>query len=121
MNKYIYFLFLLLASTLTQADNKISNNQFEGVFIGCLTLDSSSKKLQCLNNIHTLIKDKINTNVNYLNKRDRVYYLNTKALELKINQNKCHNSSTSSISIKKCSINYDLMALNYLSERYSND
>lgn len=77
-----------------------------------------TNRVKCLKNSHSLIKEEINKKITMLGERDKTHVLNTKALELNLQNNRCLGLSASQVTILECEIQADLTLLSYLELRY---
>lgn len=120
MKKTIALIFMtLLSSASVQADALPNKFQLSQMAHACFLIDADdNQKANCLNNTHQLVKKTINLTLQGIGQRDKIHTLNTKALELTIQQQQCLNLGVSKLSVIDCQLSTDIALLNYITDRY---
>lgn len=73
----------------------------------------------CLLNASKLIRKATANHLNHIGQRDRVHLLNTKALELALQKNKCSSLGVLDVIKTDCAVQVELSLLRYMEARYA--
>lgn len=109
----------LLSSASVKAEALFSQSQLSQMAHACFLIDGDdNQKIKCLTNTHQLTKKMINSTLQGVSQRDKIHTLNTKALELTIQQQQCTSLGLNRLSVIDCQLSTDIALLNYITDRH---
>lgn len=119
IRNFSFVILTLLISTSLKAEVQHSPLQLNQMAHACFLINADSPtKTKCLSNVHQLTKQAINSTLEKIGQRDKVHTLNTKALELTLQQQQCPSLNLSKLSTIDCHLTTEIALLNYINDRY---